>query len=1169
MNNIRQLLRHLRDEGVKISMNKDKLIIDAKVGVLNDFLKSELIKNKEEIISFLTKDKVSKNQRITKRNNSQAPLTFSQQGLWIIDRLQSGSPEYNMPIAFELIGEFDIEVFSLVLSEIVRRHEVLRTVYLEGDNGPSQIVHEAKSVNVSQFDLSSVPLEEIDASLQKLIVEDAGTCFNLEKDVMLRASHISLPNIESTLDKKELEREKSSQKRTVLLFNIHHIASDGWSMEVLTKEFFTLYHAFKLGEVSPLEELEIQYSDYAYWQREILNEEVLGIQFKYWEKKLQQPPILHSLRLDKPRPGDKQFKGKVVSSRLSSDVALSLLRLAKRYQLTPFMLLHSALALVLSRHSNSSDILIGTPVANRMQAGLESLIGFFVNTIVLRVDTRHEFFADYFSHVRRVHLDAQAHQNIPFEQLVDGLKIPRSTQYTPLFQIMMTTNNDFSLHTENEKKTFKLPDVDLSPLSSSDVQAKFDLSIDFSISEAGVGFDWIYDTAIFEYAHIEKLSEHLSNLLVNMMQLEQEPLDCKLSNISMLPKNEIQHLLDELNSTQVDYPKDKCVHELFEQQAQRTPNNIAICNGSQQLTYKELNEKSNQIARNLIEHGQVKPNMLIGLCLQRSIEMVIGILGIIKAGGAYYPIDLALGEEIVRAKLADQAIKTVVVNEDANTEIFCKDTTSINLDQFFEKQENGYSKDNLDLDISSNSLTYALSTSGTTGEPKIIGVAHYSLVNLMKAIIDEDKVLKGSHRVLQFSSIAFDVSFEEIFIALLHGGTSYFLCEQQKYDVIALVDYIKREDISLLILPFSVLNLLCEHCFENNILLPSIKAVISTAEKLKITESLKLFFKNNHKTRLINHFGPTETHVCTTYSLPVDVSEWQYEPPIGQPINNAKCVILAPDRTLSPYGEMGELYISGDCLAKGYINNERLTADRFIVLSVEGSEPSRLYKTGDLVRWNNNELVYCGRADEQVKIRGFRVELGAIESKISIQQGVDSSVVIAADCEQLVGYIKLEKRLDESGKIAFIAELKNKLRQSLPEYMVPNIVIVIDEWTLNINGKIDRKCLPSPDYSVLQSEYKVPETATEKKLVEIWSPLIGIEVDSISASANFFDLGGHSLLIIKLMARIKKEFLVEPTYSTLFNFNTLCEQASSIDSAIIMKKTKKQIEISKSETEWL
>ncbi|TMP53356.1 non-ribosomal peptide synthetase, partial [Pseudoalteromonas citrea] len=560
------------------------------------------------------------------RSEEGEPVSFSQQRLWFIDKLQGGSPEYNMPMALTVHGQLDIDLINRVITEIVSRHEVLRSVYLEVDGQAQQVIKEMSdvSVTVMEEDVCHLQGEAQQHAVRALVEQEFVTPFDLAEDVMMRVNYIH-----------------TSSDSGVLLFNMHHIASDGWSMDVLSQEFFALYDAFSAGKASPLPALAIQYADYAHWQREHLVGAELDKQLLYWEQQLEDVPGVHGLPLSYPRPAIKQHIGAVVTGGLPAEVSKQLQVVAKQHKLTPFMLLHGALSLLLARHSNSSDIVVGTPVANRTQSELTPLIGFFVNTLVLRAETEHETLAEYFQHIREVHIGAQSNQDVPFEQLVDRLKVPRGGAHSPLFQIMLTTSTDYGLSAAEEVSS--LPGLALEGYDSGTVAAKFDLDINLSMSDEGVGLTWTYDISVFDEQMVTRLNTHLCRLLTSLAEVGEET--AAPHSLAMLSSAEEHHLVTELNDTGADYPKGACIHELFEQQAQDNPDSVAVVFEDTHLTYGELNSRANQLAHYLVEKQGVKPDTLVGICVERSLEMVIGILGILKAGGAYVPLDPSYPQE--------------------------------------------------------------------------------------------------------------------------------------------------------------------------------------------------------------------------------------------------------------------------------------------------------------------------------------------------------------------------------------------------------------------------------------------------------------------------------------------------------------------------------------------
>jgi len=1089
------------------------------------------------------------------RDGNEMEVSFAQQRLWFIDKLQGGSAEYNMPIVVEVASDFNIAAAEQAFAEIIRRHEVLRTQYIEKDSGVVQRITQDFSFGMRIYDLSELSHEQQQLQLQELLDADAQTPFDLQQDLMLRASFVQLDN------------KKNSGQGGVLLFNLHHIACDGWSVDILKREFSTLYQVYINGQPSPLAPLTIQYSDYAHCQRQWLQGEVLANQLSYWDKQLADVPPVHSLMLDHDRPEVKQHSGAIVSSVLSADVAESLQLLAKRHQLTPFMLLHSALALVLSRNSNSTDIVIGTPFGNRLQSELEPLIGFFVNTLVLRLDTAHNEIVEYFQHLRQVHLDAQSHQDIPFEQLVERLNLPRNTAHTPLFQIMLITNTAFSVGGEGasgERNNSGLNKA--AKLSSKTTSAKFDLTVSINIGKEGVSLDWIYDTSIFEGARVSQFNDHLERLLTALSDLDETALNEKalIRDLPLLSTNESEYLVNTLNDTGMAYPKELCIHELFEAQVANDPDAIALVFGETQLSYGEVNRRANQVANYLVEHHDIKPDTLVGICVERSVEMVVGLLGILKAGGTYVPLDPNLPLGRLAYILADTQLEVVLTQKSVIAKGVLASIEGILLDDNVFEQ---YSGDNIDKSLgglTSDHLAYVIYTSGSTGQPKGVCQQHKTIVNLVHSMALTDGISQ-TYKTLQYTASTFDVSIQEMATAWFTGSRLELINQQEKDDLNNLYRLLNEKQIERLFIPPVVFEYLIEQLHGQGMVLANLKQVFVAGDALHLSSLFTSFKVAHPHCCIFNHYGPTEMHALTTKVVSDDDAG---SVPIGKTLRNTTLYVLNREFLPVPYGAVGELYASGDGMARGYLNKEELTKERFVDNPFyDASNPGsnkRLYKTGDLVRYlKDGNLEYIGRIDEQIKIRGFRIELGEIVYHINQIKSVDSVVVLAKGVEnkQLVAYLKTDL-MHESEKDEIITNIRRSLSLSLPYYMLPAAFVWVDEWPLTPNGKLDKKALPEPDVSLFMAEYFSPEGETEIALVRIWSRLLKLDNETISTRANFFQSGGHSLLMAKLAQAINTEFKPdnEISISQLFSAQTIWEQAQLINTPMIVNKGVEVIE---------
>jgi amino acid adenylation domain-containing protein len=953
---------------------------------------------------------------------------------------------------------------------------------------------------LKRHDLSGLDALQQQNRVAWLIKEDVSTPFDLSCDVMVRATHLQL---------------SPSGDEGVLLFNMHHIASDGWSMGILIKEFAVEYEAAVAGKNSPLPELAIQYADYAYWQRAWLHGEVLEQQLNYWIKQLDSMPTVHKLPLANIRSEIKQHTGQIVSIQIDKATSESLQQLATAHQLTPFMLFHAALALVLSRHSNSHDIVIGTPVANRTYAELEALIGFFVNTLVLRVNTDYQTISDYLAHVRQINIDAQAHQDIPFEQLVEHCSGRRSSQHSPLFQIM------FSMNT-NERESLELPDVSFSAYNRGGIFNKFDLDIKAAISDAGLTFNWVYDVALFSHEYITSLGDHLSRVLSTIADNRV----IALKEIPMLAEREVYHLTQALNNTNVAYPADKLIHELFEQQAALHPNNIALVFEDNTLTYQELNTASNQLAHYLREQG-VTTETLVGICVEHSLEMVVGILAVLKAGGAYVPFDPNYPQARLHYMLIDTQVKYIISQEAVVQKLGFVDEAQVILIDDAQQQDEicQYSETNPVKWIQQNSknLAYVIYTSGSTGKPKGVMIEHCSLVNFglsFKAQLSDLQVDSG--KWLWSASYSFDASLKSI-VSLWLGATVFLLSRKQQKSPQEIAVLLNTHQIPVYnSTPTMVLEVLSALQLQNN----HFPSVIVSGEELTHAQLDKLMeYCQANERRAINAYGPTETCVNSSFQLLSNGVN-----AIGKCIFNTQAYLLDNALQLVPFGAVGELHIAGAGLARGYLNRPELTCERFIQNPFSDEFGSRLYKTGDLARYRaDGSLEFVGRNDEQVKVRGFRIELREIENVLSQCHGVASNVVIVkgeAATQRLIGYVTTDEKYDNDTN-SFIAALMVQLQAKLPDYMVPSSLLVLEALPLTLNGKIDKKALPEPNGHTLHGEYVAPTTATEKALLNIWSKLLDIKVSNLSVKADFFSVGGHSLLAIRLMSEIRRVLKLE------------------------------------------
>ncbi|BBA33067.1 linear gramicidin synthase subunit C [Methylocaldum marinum] len=1029
-------------------------------------------------------------------------LAFAQERLWFLDQLEGPSATYTIPGGLELHGPLDVAALRRSLAEIVRRHESLRTTFPTVDGVAVQHIAPPGPVPLSLIDLTALPDAGRAAAFERRIADETRRPFDLAHGPLLRASLVRL-----------------APDRHGLLLNLHHIVSDGWSMAVLVRELSSLYAAYALNQPAALPPLPIQYADYAQWQRTWLAGEVLDRQLRYWQQQLAGAPTRLELPTDHPRPPVQRFHGATRTLALDPALTQALRALSRRLGATLFMTLLSAFLTLLARYSRQDDLVVGTPVANRNRRETEGLIGFFVNTLVLRVDLAgNPAFEEVVARVRQRALDAYAHQEVPFERIVEAVQPERSLSHSPLFQVMFVLQN-------TPAATLTLPGLTLSPLPLHGVAAKFDLTLVLSDSEAGLHGVWEYSTDLFEAETIDRLGRHFDCLLRGIVA---DPTQ-RLSALPLLPDAEAHQLLVDWNATDTEYPKDRCLHQLFEARAEETPDAVAVVFEDQVLTYRDLDTRANQLAHHLRALG-VGPDSRVALCVERSCEMVIGLLAVLKAGGAYVPLDPGYPEERLAYMLTDAAPRVLLTHGGLASRSLATAPAVpvIDLgDPTPWAHQPTHNPDPSAVGLTAENLAYVIYTSGSTGTPKGTLLPHRGLCNVADAQRHRFGVGSGD-RVLQFASFSFDASTFEIVMALGAGAT---LCLGQREDLLpgpSLIRLLREKAVSLVTLPPSALALLPHEG------LPALRVVTVAGEAC----SPELAARWGRNRRFFNLYGPTEATIWTTIGT---YRERDDTLSIGRPIANTEIYILDAQRRPVPIGVPGELCIGGVGLARGYLHRPDLTAERFIPHPFSRVPGARLYRTGDLARRRaDGTLEFLGRIDHQVKLRGFRIELGEIEAALSQQPGVRDAVVLLR--EDAPG----EKRLVAYTVGAVDPEtLRTALKAQLPDYMVPTAWVTLDALPLTPNGKVDRKALPAPERDGASAAYVPPQTPTEELLAGIWAELFGHE--RVGRHDDFFALGGHSLRAIQVVSRVRETLGLELPVRHLFEHPTLADLAAALD----------------------
>jgi amino acid adenylation domain-containing protein/non-ribosomal peptide synthase protein (TIGR01720 family) len=1050
---------------------------------------------------------------ITSLNRSESlPLSFAQQRLWFLNQLEGPSATYNMPEALRLEGPLQQPALIQSLQELVQRHESLRTIFPTIHGKPSiQIL--VNNFSLLIIDLSHLTPSAIDNEVHRLVDEDVQRPFDLENEPLFRATLL-----------------KVSTTSHVLLLNMHHIISDGWSTEVLIREWGMLYEAFSQGKPSPLLPLAIQYVDYAHWQRQWLTGEVLEEQVAYWKQQLAGSPALLELPTDKLRPPVQSFQGASLPLQLNLELMAKLKQLSQQTGVTLFMTLWSAFATLLCRYSGQTDIVIGSPIANRTLSQTESVVGFFVNTLVLRLNlSNNPSFETLLQQARQVALEAYTHQDIPFESVVEELKPVRNLSHSPLFQVMLVLQN--TLTSESE---VNLAGLNVAPIEREQVIAKFDLTLALEEKDEGLAGELEYNTDLFESATIARWIEHFKMLLTGLVTHPQQ----SIHELPLLTKVEQEQLLA-WNKTTTDYSPDKTLVDLFEEQVNKTPDAIAVVFENQSLTYQALNTKANQLAHYLQTFG-VKPEVLVGICLERSLEMIIGLLGILKAGGAYLPLDPAYPVARLAFMLEDAQISVLLTHSILKEKLPETATTKIYLNIEAEKISR-LSAENPANKAKPENLAYVIYTSGSTGQSKGVLLEHGGLCNLAQAEIKAFGIQYDSC-ILQFASLSFDVATSDIAMAFASGASLNLITQDATLSPQELVHILKEQSITHFEIPASVLTTLP---FEK---LPTLQAFIVGGEACPPN----LVAQWSTEQRFFNAYGPTEATVCATFFENQGTSFSTL--PIGKPIANTQAYILDTYLQQCPVGIPGELHIGGIGLARGYLNRPDLTAERFIKNPFNQAPNARLYKTGDLARYlPDGNIEYLGRIDNQVKIRGFRIELGEIETVLGQHKVVRENAVIVQETsptdKRLIAYIVLYPSL-QTEQIE-TKELHDFLKERLPTYMIPAAFFTLEALPLTPNGKIDRQALVGwaslhethqreTHQIQFSTNFVPPQTPTEELLAAIWIDVLNLK--QVGIHDNFFELGGDSIISIQVISRANQAGL-QLTPKQLFQHQTIAELA--------------------------
>nr|QEO74781.1 condensation domain-containing protein [uncultured bacterium] len=1034
-----------------------------------------------------------------------APLSFAQQRLWFLNQLEPDTSTYNLPAAIQLSGRLDVTAMERALSEVVRRHETLRTRFEVREGEPVQVIEPPQPLRLQVTDLTHLPEGRREAEAWRLSQEEAERPFNLSSGPLLRSELLRL-----------------GAEEHVLLLTMHHVVSDGWSMGVLVREVAALYEAYSQGRTAALPELAVQYSDFAVWQRGWLEGEVLERQLSYWRQQLRELPPLLELPTDGLRPPVQSFQGASRRFWLSESVTREVRGLSRAEGVTLFMVLLAAFKVLLLRYTGQSDIWVGTPVANRTRVETEALIGFFVNTLVLRTDLDGDpTFMEVLARVRRTCLEAYTHQDLPFERLVEELQPDRDLSRSPLFQVM------FAWEEAAAVKLPELPGLVSRPWKRHRSISNFDMTFTPFDGGSRLGLEVEYSTDLFEAATIERITEHYERLLESIVTNPK----VAVSRLALLSRKEEQ-LLVAWNETKREYPPGAGMHRLFEAQVERRPLAVALVTGSERLTYQELNERANRLAKHLVGLG-VGAEDRVGILLERSAVMVDALLGVLKAGGCYVPLDTEYPRERLAFMMEDAGLKVLLTTRQLAESLSLAESAQrlVFVDGAWEEPESG---SHPQVEVSEHQLAYLIYTSGSTGRPKAVAIEHGSattFIHWASEIFDE-QTLSG---VLFCTSICFDLSIFELFVTLSRGGKVILAGNALELAVLP-----AAAEVTLInTVPSAMVELVRKG------VVPKTVRVVNLAGEALSQELVAEIYASTQVERVYNLYGPSEDTTYSTFTL---VSRGE-RVTIGRPVANTRAYVLDQYGQPVPVGVVGELYVGGAKLARGYWERVELTAEKFIPDGFSEQRGARLYRTGDQARYlANGELEFLGRRDQQVKVRGYRIELGEIESVMRRHEQVREAVVVARERgvqeQQLVAYVVV-------GDGVQVSELREWLGERLPEYMTPTAWVQLEELPLTPNGKIDRKRLPAPELERerLEQSYKAPRTQIEEVVLRIWQAVLRVE--QIGIHDNFFELGGHSLLATQVVWRVGQTLGVELPIRTLFEAPTVAELSREAEQALL------------------
>lgn len=1072
---------------------------------------SQLSPEKRELLEKKLRERAGKKKKTNiiprRKNQNECPMSFAQERLWFLNQLNPDSPFYNIPAAIKIKGELNINAFIKAFENVIERHEILSVVFKSKNEGPEQYIKRRKKSKIDIVDLSTLNSTTKSVQIKSQFNNLSSKPFELSEGPLFRATLIKVANDEN-----------------IFIICFHHIIADGWSIGVFIND---LLHFYKSGLNSRfnnlLEPLDIQYFDFSSWQKQKLEKGEFDTQLDYWKKELKNIPELLDLPLDNPRRSIQTFNGKNYEFKIPNNLKQKLIKISKESNASMFMVLLAAFQILIRRFSGQKEFGIGIPAANRNHPQIKNLIGFFVNSLVIRSNIDFELtFSDLLEIVKEKVLKANENQDIPFEKIVESLGIKKDISHTPLFQVMF----DFQINPLNH---ISLPGINLEVIKPEVNSAKFDLLLLIEDSKDKLICSLEYNSDLFNATTIANLIDSFLNLLDSITSYPNQ----KLKYLNIIDEKTYKKIVYEFNNTLEELSSNKGVHNFFEDQVKLHPEKVALEFESKTMVYEELNRNANRLARYLKERG-VKNETSVGIAVSRSFEQIIAVLAVTKCGGVYVPIDISYPDERISIMIKDSGIKILLVDDKFNRDIPDSQIRMLNVVEGQEKFDS-ISDENLDLKLSKDNGLYIMYTSGSTGIPKGVTVRHAGVMRLVKqnefGVMDENQIF------LNLSSFSFDAATLEIW-GSLGNGAKLVLHHSGQTSLGDIAKIIKEKEISFLWLTAGLFNTMVEEKLDDLI---KVKQILTGGDVLSVSHVNKVLSKLKKDQILVNGYGPTENTTFTSCYKMYSQQIFKSTVPIGRPIKNTQVYILDETFNIQPIGVVGELCIGGYGLARNYHNDPVLTANKFIPNPFSNKPAERLYRTGDLAKINHNGMIeFIGRIDNQIKLRGFRIELGEIEAVLQNHSDVENCIVIVdkktAEDAKLIAYVKIVK-----SSIADVAEIKRYLNSKLPDYMIPTKFVKVDKFNLNPNGKIDRKKLPEQVENKETRKYLPPRNTLENYLVKLWEEVL--EVENISIYDNFFELGGNSLKAAVLINRIQKEFARETHVGVIFKAPRVAEFA--------------------------